>query len=99
VLDVTTTSTDPAARYDLPSLDQLMHRPTWMADAACREHPELSWYPERGEDVRAQKAICACCLVRDECAEAGVRERHGIWAGESARNRKLIRSSGHRDAA
>jgi WhiB family redox-sensing transcriptional regulator len=70
-----------------------------MADAACLEHPGLSWFPARGDDVREVKAVCASCLVRDECAAAGEGERFGIWAGESARDRELIRSSGHRTAA
>lgn len=100
MFDLSTSSTDPQAVYDLPPLLGLLHRPAWHADAACKEHPELSWYPERGDDVRPLKAVCAGCLVRDECAEAGAHEMHGIWAGESARNRRrTIRSSGHRDAA
>jgi hypothetical protein len=96
--DLTTTSSDPAAVYDLPPLLGLFNPPAWHADAACKEHAELSWFPERGDDVRPTKAICARCLVRDECAEAGRTEQHGIWGGRSAR-KLFVRSSGHRDAA
>jgi hypothetical protein len=38
-------------------------RPAWMKDALCREHPEISFFPEPGEDLRAAKAVCARCLV------------------------------------
>jgi WhiB family redox-sensing transcriptional regulator len=59
----------------------------WKLDAACREHPELSWFPERGEDQSRQRAICAACLVRTECLAASQGE-HGIWGGTSERARK-----------
>jgi len=41
--------------------------PAWHADAACKEHPDLSWFPERGEDSTAAKAVCESCLVTAEC--------------------------------
>ncbi len=63
-------------------------RPAFHADAACREHPELSWFPERGEPTKAQLAVCAGCLVRDECREAG--ELVGIWGGLSGRARRAV---------
>lgn len=44
---------------DLPDLTSLLNRPAWHADAACREHPELTWFPARGESVNAAKAVCA----------------------------------------
>ena len=70
------------------------HRPAWHADAACKEHPELSWFPERGQPVDRQKAICAGCHVRVECAAHGL-EHHeeGIWGGISGRGRRVIRST------
>jgi WhiB family redox-sensing transcriptional regulator len=42
-------------------------RPPWMRDAACREHPEVSFYAELGESLEPARAVCAGCLVRDEC--------------------------------
>jgi len=70
--------TDPEADWfagdpaDLHGVDafvaMLAARPHWHADAACREHPEVSWFPDRGEDSRPAKAVCAACPVRDECA-------------------------------
>jgi len=49
----------------------LLARPVWMRDALCLEHPEVSWFPDRGEPSAAAVAICAGCLVRQECAQAG----------------------------
>lgn len=63
-----------------------------MRDAACREHPELTWFPERGQDIRAARAVCAGCLVRPECSEYGRRERYGVWGGVSISDRKSRRS-------
>ncbi len=37
----------------------LLERPAWHADAACREHPEVDWFPERGDDQGPAKAVCA----------------------------------------
>lgn len=75
-----------------PPLHELLElrRPDWHADAECREHPELTWFPERGEDSSAALAVCARCLVRDECRTAGASEGHGIWGGigEHARPRQ-----------
>jgi WhiB family transcriptional regulator, redox-sensing transcriptional regulator len=82
-------------------LDLLRTRPAWHADAACREHPEVSFFPERGEPTEPAKAICRGCLVRDECAafaDADFAARsHGIWGGTSTRERRAAR--GRRAAA
>lgn len=78
-------------------LASLLNRPAWHRDAACREHPELSWFPERGEDVRPVKQVCAECLVRDECLDyatkADVMPRLvGVWAGTSGRERSRLQA-------
>lgn len=83
-------SGDPA---ELIARDTLFVKPSWHADAACREHPEVNWFPERGEDARPAKAICAGCLVRAECLEAAFEHRvtTGIWGGTSERERRRLR--------
>ena len=65
-------------------------RPAWMADAACREHPDVNFFPTQGEDVEAAKAVCAGCLVREECLAYARAERipAGIWGGEGTRARR-----------
>jgi len=81
------------SRVDRVHLVQLVAslRPAWMADALCREFPQLSWFPERGESVEPAKAVCARCLVAEECERYAADQPAplaGIWAGESARSRR-----------
>jgi WhiB family transcriptional regulator, redox-sensing transcriptional regulator len=94
-------SAEPDAPTPAELFLQMLARPTWMADAACRETPSVSFFPERGQDARPAKAVCARCLVRAEClafAEACGRDIVGIWGGTSERERRG-RRSGRRDAA
>jgi WhiB family redox-sensing transcriptional regulator len=84
---------------DVDHLADLIHRPAWMADAACREHPEVDFFPGRGGDFRAARAVCSTCLVREPCLEMALsypsNECHGIWAGTSSHDRRvLLRTSG-----
>ena len=75
---------------ELPALLDGSGRPAWMADAACREHPEVSFFPVRGESTGATaKAICRRCLVRVECEAFAVEHGEiGIWGGTSERQRR-----------
>jgi hypothetical protein len=67
---------------------ELLTPPSWATEAACREHPEVDFFPsselrptaaERA--ARIAKAICTGCPVWRECLEAGLEERFGIWGG------------------
>ena len=74
-------------------------RPAFHADAACREHPELSWFPERGQSITAQLAVCRSCLVRAECEAAGVDgKEHGVWGATTGRQRRVMRREQHEAA-
>ena len=67
-------------------------RPRWMRDALCREHPEVTWFPERGGTGREARAICARCLVRDECRDYATEgHEHGIWGDTDDRERTAMR--------
>ncbi|MBV8980881.1 MAG: WhiB family transcriptional regulator [Acidimicrobiia bacterium] len=59
----------------------LLNRPAWHADAACKEHPEVTFFPLSPAGARAAKAICASCSVQDECRASGRDEHDGIWGG------------------
>ena len=70
-------------------------RPAWHADAACKEAPvEVSWFPTRRDNGRTAKAICAGCLVLNECrawALAQEDDLDGVWAGMSKAERAVAR--------
>ena len=92
----------PDGLDDLLTLDDVLAlvRPPWHADAACREHPELTWFPERGQPTEPAKTVCAGCLVATECRSAGIDGRElGIWGGLSERNRRQLRQDAQRGQA
>lgn len=69
----------------------LLIRPEWMQDAACRGvDPEL-FFPPQGGSVAAPKAVCTECPVRVECFDYGASERFGVWGGATERERRRIR--------
>jgi len=76
---------DPADLLDLVVL-----RPVWHRDAACREHPELTWFPERGEH-QGPRARCARAVWCAPNVSKRLREHHGFWAGTSERERCRVR--------
>jgi WhiB family transcriptional regulator, redox-sensing transcriptional regulator len=74
----------------------------WQLDGACRgEDSALFFAPnyfekrdEKNTRETKAKAICARCVVRDECLEyaLGIREPHGIWGGlNEFERRQLLR--------
>jgi WhiB family redox-sensing transcriptional regulator len=82
----------PRAR-EAHSLEELLGRPPWMADAACAEHPELRFVSSRGEPTEPLKAICRRCLVLDECLAYALADEtlQGVWGGTSTRERDAYR--------
>lgn len=65
-------------------------QPSWHADAACAEHPEVNFFPEQGEDWRPAVAVCNGCLVQAECLLWAVDNGplDGVWGGTTRRQRK-----------
>lgn len=66
----------------------------WRSDAACRNRPTYLWFPAKGDQRTADKAvqICRSCLVRAECRAANLDQPAGIYFGTSAKARKEIRT-------
>lgn len=64
--------------------------PDWMKDALCKEHPDVSWFPERGQSTKAATDICSACLVAPECRQHALTIPGvvGIWGGTSGRDRR-----------
>jgi WhiB family redox-sensing transcriptional regulator len=83
------------------TLADLVQRPAWQADAACREHPEVNFFPTTGQSAAPAKAICAGCLVRGECLAYAQQDSHtaGVWGGTSDNDRRALRRRAHRPAA
>jgi WhiB family redox-sensing transcriptional regulator len=93
IADQTTTGDQGDVSQLLELLDA--GRPAWHRDAACREHPEVTWFPGLGQDVRPAKRVCADCLVLSECRSWAIDEGTdlaGIFGGLSDRERRAVRA-------
>ena len=75
-------------------------RPAWMREALCRlpEARSVTFFPEKGQDVRPALAICSACKVQDPCL-AFAREHEtsgvtaGVWGATTAKQRKTARAA------
>ena len=82
---------DPGELVDATDLlAELLHRPAWHRDAACRGQLDR-FFPGQGDDLRPARQLCAGCPVREPCLDAGMDELQGIWGGASGRERKRRR--------
>lgn len=73
---------------------KLGHVEPWTRDAACKERPDVNFFPERGEASVPAKAVCARCLCRTECLAFALEQPSpfpGIWGGLSERERRRAR--------
>jgi Transcription factor WhiB len=90
-------------RSTVDELLDLLQPPAWQADALCREYPQLGWFSNNANGLKAAKQVCASCLVRAECLSYALADPGlaGIWGGLTAKERDLKRrtSSGYRDQA
>jgi hypothetical protein len=59
--------------------------PRWHERAACRGVGPSVFFPDSTRPAASEAAVryCADCPVVEQCAEAGARERYGIWAGQA----------------
>jgi len=77
----------------------------WVKDAGCRaQDPELFFPPANAGPVSAQveaaKAVCAACVVREECLEWAIRtfQDSGVWGGLAEEERRALRRARRRSA-
>jgi WhiB family redox-sensing transcriptional regulator len=77
------------------SFAELLNRPPWQSDALCKEYPAAWWFPTQGQDTTRAQAVCAICLVRDECAAYALDDKHiqGIWGGLTGQGRRRLRAT------
>lgn len=68
---------------------------TWQTRGSCKDHPELNWFPVRGQNITKQRQVCAGCPVRIDClAEAlniGAHNDFGVWGGTGEHERRDMR--------
>lgn len=74
---------------------------SWHDHAACRPENKpndvslVEWvdmfFPNWGESTAAARSYCRDCPVFDDCREAGMGEKHGVWGGSSERQRRRVR--------
>ncbi len=68
----------------------------WRDHALCRGVDPSVFHPADEEEnefsAEPAKAICFQCPVREACLEhaIGVREKHGVWGGLTARERRRL---------
>jgi len=78
----------------MPDVSDLILRPSWHKDAACRGHgAELFVLPSGSADVSYARRVCSRCPVTEQCLQFALRDpsTKGIWAGTSARQRDRMR--------
>jgi WhiB family redox-sensing transcriptional regulator len=80
----------------LPSLLEVLRRPSWMELAACAGRPIELFFPSPGVSAKTMdraRAICAGCPVRTECRDyadsSGGEDIIGIWGGTDRERRRL----------
>lgn len=74
-------------------LAELVSRPAWHRQAACKGVGPEVFFPERGQSSEGAKAVCGGCEVRQQCLADALAngDRHGIWGGMSERGRRVLR--------
>ena len=65
----------------------------WSARGACRSMPQRIFFPTRGEDHSAARAVCAACPVVASCRDYALAlpGLKGIWGGLSEHERDELR--------
>lgn len=68
---------------------------SWREAAACFDHQEVGFFPARDDaaGISRAKAVCATCLVRDDCLLFAIETNQpdGIWGGMTVRERARLR--------
>ena len=74
----------------LPSLEEVLRRPSWMELAACAGMPIDVFFPAQGQTAAAARAICSTCKVQPECLNYARADSDtmGFWGGTSERERR-----------
>jgi WhiB family redox-sensing transcriptional regulator len=82
-----------AARRRRALLAELVNRPAWHFEAACRGRDPALFFPARGEGGPfAALAYCEGCSVRSQCLAAALEvPSTGVWGGTTGLERRGLR--------
>ena len=74
-------------------LADLIRKPAWMSDAACRGESPALFFPGRGVNDASAQALCNSCPVRDQCLAYALADPElvGFWGGTSTKERQAMR--------
>lgn len=74
--------------------------PEFTGPALCAEVDTELFFPEKGGSTRDAKLVCQLCDVRQQCLDFALDtdERHGIYGGLSARERRSLARQQRRTA-
>jgi len=75
-------------------LAELVNRPAWHLEAACRGADPDLFFPERGQRRPvAALAYCEDCTVRSECLAVGLElaSTTGVWGRTTGLERRVLR--------
>ncbi len=62
-----------------------------MASGACRERPDVNFFPVQGQTAAPAKAICRECPTRARCLEYALETAaDGVWGGTSTKERRAM---------
>ncbi|OMB98746.1 hypothetical protein A5746_00975 [Mycolicibacterium conceptionense] len=77
------------------TINQLLDREKWMADALCPEVDGDMFFVDKGESTRPAKAVCALCPVTTECLKYALDNdfRFGVFGGKSERERRRMKEA------
>jgi WhiB family redox-sensing transcriptional regulator len=84
------------ATSPMPDVTDLISRPSWHKDAACRgKGTEKFILPKGSGELLEAKRTCDSCPVTEECLKFALNDPgiKGIWAGTSARERDRMRAA------
>jgi WhiB family redox-sensing transcriptional regulator len=70
----------------------------WREQANCTGVDPDLFFPERGQSTGPAKAVCAGCVVREDCLEYALAnsEKFGVWGGMAERERRKVRRARRR---
>lgn len=80
-----------------PNIKEGPIRLDWLDRAICVGANIDVFFPIRGRNATAAKAICAVCPVRDECLEEFLHEPFGVFGGMSEGERERLRGARNRE--